>query len=222
LAFALFLSTNPSAASENPTNKAEKTTPNNYMELTAGVISSDIGGGIKQGPAISLTSVKELSNSGFLLRLGLEYNRKSGAGHVGHTNMATGEVLYRGQADVNLHYFQTLVALGYDVTIGPFNIAPYFGVGPALLTNQTVKPAEPALEGAFENYRAYSSFEILALGGLTIRYSNLVFDIQLAEGLLDLENSYDDEMDGTSHNGTMLFHGNSRSRSIRFALGIQL
>ncbi len=209
----------PAFAETEPMNEAEKIEPNSHVEFTAGVLSSDIGGGKKRGLAVSLNSVRKYSNSRFLLRLGLEYNRKNGTGEAGHMNMANGEILYQGQADVSLHYLQTCVAVGYYVGSGKFNITPYFGVGPALLVSQRINPAGPTMTGAFEDYRGYSSFDFLVLGGFTISYSRLVLDLQLAKGLIDLDNR-GDGLDGSSIGGSALIDGNSRSQSIRFGLGV--
>jgi len=217
-AFSVMINVSVAVADTESSVAGESTKPTGRTEIVAGVISSDIGGGKRLGPAICINAVKEYSNSRILLRFGLEYSRKSGTGEVTHQNTATGELLYRGQADVSLHYLQTTLSMGYYLVRGKFDIAPYFGLGPALLVNQEINPVEPAQAGAFKDYRGYSSFEFLALGGVAIRYSRLVFDFQLAKGLLDLENS-DGGLVGGSSNGSALLDGNSKSRSFRFALG---
>ncbi len=221
LAFAVMLSVSTTAAGTELDVAGESIKSNGRIELGAGAISSDICGGKKLGPAICVNSVKEYSNSRVLLRLGLEYNRKSGSGEATHRKMATGELLYQGQADVFLHYLQATASMGYYLVKGKFDIAPYLGIGPTLLVSQRIDPVEPAQAGAFDDYRAYSSFDFLVLGGAAIRYSRLVLDLQFTQGLIDLVNSVDDGLDyGKNLGGTTLLDGNRKSQSIRVALGI--
>lgn len=205
VAVGIFTSTTPAAAGN--------------LELSAGITASDIGGGTQYGPALGLTTVKNYDSSNFLLRLSFEYNRKSGTGQVSDSSLSSGDVLYRGTADVHLHYLQAVLSLGYEIGGNKFNMTPYFGMGPALLLNQTVEPAGQTLDGAFEDYRGYSSFEFLALGGFKVRYSRLVLDIQFTQGLIDLANSCD-SWDCTGTNGSALLNGNEKSQSLRLAFGI--
>ena len=197
----------------------DSTKPNWRTEYSAGIIFSDIGGGEKIGPAIGFIRDRELWNRWILFRLGMEYSLKGGAGQVGHQQLSTGEILYQGQADISLHYLQTTVSVGCDIVIGEIDIIPYFGLAPALLVIQTIDLVGPAQDGAFEDYRSYSSVDVLALAGVSIRYSPLVFDCQFANGLLDLEAS-GDGLDGSSLGGSTLIYGNSTSRSVRFAMGV--
>ena len=181
--------------------------------LAVGAAVSDIGGGNEPGPALALGSTRLLGSSQAILCFGVEYVRKSGYGEVVDRNMSTGEVLYQGSANVDLHYLQATVALGYELDISAFEIAPYFGIGPTVLLSQTVEPAEPVSAGALDGYHGYKSLNVLFISGLIAHYSRAVLDVQLALGLFDQEES-------ESSHGSPLQGESSTSRSFRVALGV--
>ena len=178
-----------------------------------GAAVSDIGGGKELEPVVGIEIVREIGATPAFFCYGIEYLKKSGTGRVVDMRLATGEILYEGLATVELHTVQINFSLGYEFHGGAFRFAPYFGIAPVLVVNQSINPSGEAQDGAFVDYHAYKSGNVLSISGLTIRGARECGEIQASVALFD-------EKESESWHGTPLLGGSSMVGTYRFGLGI--